>query len=185
MPMKQSATFTAPERFRPPWLAEQGRKVTAGSITMLTNVKDQIKGYYSAVPSFTRLLDNKKKTGASLSSPVRNDFARLARRICGKSVALVLGGGGARGCAHIGVIQAMEEAGIPIDIIGGTSIGSFVGGLYARNMDLVSVIARTKLFAGRVSSIWRQLMDLTYPVTAWFTGKIEKRYTIFNCFKKV
>jgi lysophospholipid hydrolase len=177
--MKQSATFTAPERFRPPWLAEQGRKVTAGSITMLTNVKDQLKGYYSAVPNFTRLLDSKKKTGASLSSPVRNDFARLARRICGKSVALVLGGGGARGCAHIGVIQAMEEAGIPIDIIGGTSIGSFVGGLYARNMDLVSVIARTKLFAGRVSSIWRQLMDLTYPVTAWFTGKNRKEIHIF------
>lgn len=82
----------------------------------------------------------------------------------------MLGGGGSKGCAHIGIIQAMEEAGIPIDIIGGTSIGSFVGSLYARNMDLVSVIARTKLFAGRMSSVWRQLMDLTYPLTAWFTG---------------
>jgi len=46
-------------------------------------------------------------------------------------VALVLGGGGARGSAHIGVLKALEERDIPIDIIVGTSIGSFVGGLYA------------------------------------------------------
>ncbi|KAI8375471.1 hypothetical protein BD560DRAFT_392391 [Blakeslea trispora] len=183
MPMKQHAALAASERFRPPWLAEQGRKMTAGSINMLANVKDQIKEYYSAVPNFGRLLDVKKSTTNSLNamhSPSRNDFARLARRLCGKSVALVLGGGGARGIGHVGVIQAIEEAGIPIDIIGGTSIGSFVGGLYAKNIDLVSVIARSKMFAGRVSSIWRQLMDLTYPVTAWFTGH-EFNRAVWKC----
>lgn len=46
-------------------------------------------------------------------------------------VALVLGGGGARGFAHLGVIKALEEARIPIDLIVGTSVGSLVGGLYA------------------------------------------------------
>jgi NTE family protein len=46
-------------------------------------------------------------------------------------VGLVLSGGGAMGIAHIGVIQAMEEAGIRIDYITGTSMGSLVGGLYA------------------------------------------------------
>lgn len=46
-------------------------------------------------------------------------------------VALVLGGGGARGSAHIGVLKALEELHIPVDLIVGTSIGSFVGGLYA------------------------------------------------------
>ncbi|KAG1473868.1 hypothetical protein G6F56_000700 [Rhizopus delemar] len=183
MAMRQHASLAAAEKFRPPWLAQQGRKVTAGSINMLTNVKDQIKEYYSAVPPFSRLLDFRKTTTNGmngLNSAARNDFARLARRLCGKSVALVLGGGGARGVAHVGVIQAVEEAGIPIDIIGGTSIGSFVGGLYARNMDLVSVIARSKMFAGRVSSIWRQIMDLTYPVTAWFTGH-EFNRAIWKC----
>lgn len=59
------------------------------------------------------------------------DFGRLARRLRGLSVALVLGGGGARGITQIGCIKALEEAGIPIDMIGGTSIGSFVGALYA------------------------------------------------------
>lgn len=46
-------------------------------------------------------------------------------------VALVLSGGGAKGMAHIGVLKVLERAGIPIDIITGTSMGSIVGGLYA------------------------------------------------------
>lgn len=46
-------------------------------------------------------------------------------------VALVLGGGGARGLAHIGVLKVLEEAGVPIDMVVGTSMGAVVGGLYA------------------------------------------------------
>ena len=45
-------------------------------------------------------------------------------------VGLVLGGGGAKGAAHVGVLKAIEEAGIPVDFIAGTSIGAIVGGLY-------------------------------------------------------
>jgi NTE family protein len=48
-----------------------------------------------------------------------------------KTVGLALGGGGARGCAHVGVIKALQEAGIRIDCIAGTSIGAFVGGVFA------------------------------------------------------
>lgn len=36
-----------------------------------------------------------------------------------------------RGCSHIGVLKALEEAGVPVDLVGGTSIGSFIGALYA------------------------------------------------------
>jgi NTE family protein len=46
-------------------------------------------------------------------------------------IGLALSGGGARGIAHIGVILALEEEGIPIDMIAGSSMGSIVGGLYA------------------------------------------------------
>lgn len=55
-------------------------------------------------------------------------FNGMAQR---KKVGLVLGGGGAKGAAHIGVLKVLEEAGIPIDYIAGTSIGSIVGGLYS------------------------------------------------------
>ena len=49
-------------------------------------------------------------------------------------VALVLAGGGAKGAAHIGVLKALEELKVPIDIITGTSMGAFIGGLYATGM---------------------------------------------------
>ena len=52
-----------------------------------------------------------------------------------KKVALVLSGGGAKGVAHIGVLKVLERAGMPIDIITGTSMGSIIGGLYACGND--------------------------------------------------
>ena len=62
-----------------------------------------------------------------------------------KKVALVLSGGGAKGTAHIGVLKVLERAGIPIDIITGTSMGSLVGGIYAcghRANEIDSVVRR-------------------------------------------
>lgn len=59
-------------------------------------------------------------------------------------IGLSLGGGGARGYAHIGVISALAEAGIPIDIINGTSIGAVMGGGYAlyKDIDRLTVLIR-------------------------------------------
>jgi len=114
-----------------------------------------------------------KKVGprpAPSRAPAQSDFARLARRLCGKSIGLVLGGGGARGISHLGALQALQERSIPIDMVGGTSIGAFVGGLYAREGDLVSAYGRAKRFSGRMSTLWRILTDLTYPVVAYTTG---------------
>jgi lysophospholipid hydrolase len=99
----------------------------------------------------------------SADTPFKGDFHRLARRLCGRSVGLVLGGGGARGISQIGIIRALEEAGIPIDIVGGTSIGSFIGALYAWDADVVPMYGRAKKFAGRMGSMWRFALDLTYP----------------------
>lgn len=55
------------------------------------------------------------------------------------SVALALGGGGARGTAHIGILKVLKEAGIPIDYIVGNSMGSIVGGLYAAGVPLEKI----------------------------------------------
>jgi len=60
------------------------------------------------------------------------DLDRLARIISGKAVGLVLSGGAAKGFAHIGAYRALEAAGIPVDMVGGTSIGAVMGALIAR-----------------------------------------------------
>ena len=57
----------------------------------------------------------------------QNDSTAVRR----KRVAVVLSGGGAKGMGHIGVLKVLEKAGIPIDIVTGTSMGSIIGGLYA------------------------------------------------------
>lgn len=68
--------------------------------------------------------------------PLRaGDHDRLARLLSGRALGLVLGGGGARGFAHIGLVRALEEMGRPIDLIGGTSMGAFFGGLLACGAD--------------------------------------------------
>ena len=58
-------------------------------------------------------------------------YARLVRILSGQSIGLVLGGGGVRAATQIGLIKAFLEEGIPIDHIGGTSIGALVGAMYA------------------------------------------------------
>ncbi|NXE85663.1 PLPL6 esterase, partial [Cochlearius cochlearius] len=81
------------------------------------------------------------------SADRHSDFSRLARVLTGNTIALVLGGGGARGCSHIGVIKAMEESGIPIDMVGGTSIGAFIGALYAEERSAVRTKQRAREWA--------------------------------------
>ncbi|KIN07740.1 hypothetical protein OIDMADRAFT_99786 [Oidiodendron maius Zn] len=117
----------------------------------------------------------------SADTPFKGDFHRIARRLCGKSIGLVLGGGGARGISQVGIIRALEEAGVPIDIVGGTSIGSFIGALYASEADVVPMYGRAKKFAGRMASMWRFALDLTYPSASYTTGH-EFNRGIFKTF---
>uniref|UniRef100_A0A8C6NRT9 lysophospholipase n=1 Tax=Nothobranchius furzeri TaxID=105023 RepID=A0A8C6NRT9_NOTFU len=99
-----------------------------------------------------------------------SDFSRLARVLTGNTIAVVLGGGGARGCSHVGVIKAMEEAGIPIDIVGGTSIGSFIGALYAEERSAVRTKQRAREWSKAMNSVFKTVLDLTYPITSMFSG---------------
>jgi lysophospholipid hydrolase len=80
-------------------------------------------------------------------SLLRQDVQRIARRISGRSVALVLSGGGSRGLAHLGVIRALEDNGIPIDVIGGTSQGAFMAASFALSVDSSKMQLRVERFA--------------------------------------
>ncbi|XP_077377015.1 patatin-like phospholipase domain-containing protein 7 [Festucalex cinctus] len=99
-----------------------------------------------------------------------SDFSRLARILTGNSIAVVLGGGGARGCSQVGIIRALNEAGIPVDIVGGTSIGSFIGALYAEEKSGSRMRVRAREWAMDMTSFFKKIVDLTYPVTSMFSG---------------
>jgi NTE family protein len=60
-----------------------------------------------------------------------SDVAALVRQLTGRGIGLVLGGGGARGFAHLGLMRALNELDIPVDVVGGTSMGAFFAGLVA------------------------------------------------------
>ncbi|MGE5501235.1 MAG: patatin-like phospholipase family protein, partial [Ignavibacteriales bacterium] len=64
-----------------------------------------------------------------------DDLARMARVLTGQSVGLVLSGGGARAYAHIGAIRALKEHGVPVDFIGGASMGAMIGAGLALGWD--------------------------------------------------
>nr|XP_048679355.1 patatin-like phospholipase domain-containing protein 7 isoform X3 [Caretta caretta] len=99
-----------------------------------------------------------------------SDFSRLARVLTGNAVALVLGGGGARGCSQVGIIRALIEAGIPVDMIGGTSIGSFMSALYAEERSYNQMRIKARQWAMEMNSVFKTVLDLTYPITSMFSG---------------
>jgi len=99
------------------------------------------------------------------------DMKRLARHLAGRAVGLVLGGGGARGLAHLGVLRAMEEVGVPVDFIGGTSQGAFMAALYAQWCHTGSLGERCNELCNGVGSVSGLLRDFTLPILSMFSGK--------------
>jgi len=96
------------------------------------------------------------------------DYQRLARFITGNAFGVVLGGGGARGFAHVGVLRALEEAGIPVDVVGGNSMGALIGAQYACGTPLDDLLAQTRRFA-------RGGERPTIPVISLFSGRRMER----------
>jgi predicted acylesterase/phospholipase RssA/CRP-like cAMP-binding protein len=95
------------------------------------------------------------------------DFEKLGRIFTNNAIGLVLSGGGARGIAQIGIIAALIEAKIPIDYIGGTSIGSVIAGLYAlglRKKELLQYGPKIFIKNGGI-------IDLTLPLFSFAKGK--------------
>ena len=80
-----------------------------------------------------------------------------------QKVAVVLSGGGSKGVTHIGVLRALEESGLPIDYIAGTSMGAIIGGLYA---------------AGYSPDEMEKIITST-EFTKWVSGKLDLEYTYF------
>jgi NTE family protein len=89
------------------------------------------------------------------------DPASVVSRDTRPSIGLVLSGGGARGGAHVGVLRALEELGVPVDVIAGTSIGAIIGGFYASGMsadEIESVIGTIDWDAAFIEDAPRDLI---------------------------
>jgi predicted acylesterase/phospholipase RssA/CRP-like cAMP-binding protein len=94
----------------------------------------------------------------------RRDLARLVRFLTGNAICLVFGGGGSRGYAHIGVVRAFEELGIPIDAVGGTSIGAVIAASAALELD-------SKAMLEVCAPILAGFLDPTLPVVSLMSGR--------------
>jgi predicted acylesterase/phospholipase RssA/CRP-like cAMP-binding protein len=100
------------------------------------------------------------------------DIERIARILSGQAVGVVFGGGGARGFAHLGVLRALEELGIPIDMVGGTSMGAPMASCPARGMNAEEALAEARVG-------YESILDYTLPLVSvmsghGITGSIER-----------
>jgi NTE family protein len=96
-----------------------------------------------------------------------DDVGRIARFLTGKSIGLVLSAGGARGFAHLGIVRALREAHVPIDLIGGCSMGAIVGACVAREWNDAEI--RDRLRRAFVES--NPVNDYTLPFLALAKGE--------------
>ena len=96
-----------------------------------------------------------------------SDLGRLARIVAGTANNLVLSGGGARSFTEFGALRAFAEAGVPIDRIGGTSMGAFVGSLFSYHGDFEALIRQARDGFRRHRPAW----DFTLPMLSVLSGK--------------
>jgi predicted acylesterase/phospholipase RssA/CRP-like cAMP-binding protein len=92
-------------------------------------------------------------------------MARLARRLTGNALGIVLAGGGASGFVHLGLLRALEELGLDYDCVGGTSMGALAGMAYALDWSYATGVERSAHFANP-----KALFDYTLPLVSLFSS---------------
>lgn len=105
------------------------------------------------------------------------DFARLGRILTGRAVGLVLSGGGARGLAHIGVIEAMKAAGIPIDMIGGTSMGAIIAAQHTIGYDLPTLLKINHIAFNEI----KPFKEYTFPLLSLVRSRKLDKVAHYFC----
>jgi NTE family protein len=99
------------------------------------------------------------------------DLRRIGRHVSGCSVGLVLGGGGARGLAHIGVLRALAELDIPVDEVGGSSMGAIIGGQTAMGWPWKRVYDHNR-------KAWKDArlrLEINFPTVSLLSGRRSRK----------
>jgi NTE family protein len=136
-----------PEAFDPP--------VTQGPVHLITSVVDPDPSWWDLLQPVSHHSANDDGLGA------------LARRIAGRSLGLVLGGGGARGLAHYGVYEELTRAGVIIDRFGGTSAGALAAATFALGLDASDSTAAARKYMEKTKPV----SDYTIPAIALTRGR--------------
>ena len=95
----------------------------------------------------------------------QDDLDRIARYVLRREIGVVLSGGGSRGFAHVGIIRAIRQAGLPVDVIGGVSMGAIIAAGYAFSEDLDETVAAFNSRSGR------RFNDYTFPFVSLTRGR--------------
>jgi NTE family protein len=147
----------------PPWLA--------GQIQPLRRPADLVLLHDNRRGGLQPLMHWRTHLPVDLICHVRtgsaNDIARLARLLRGTAITIVLSAGGARGFAHVGVIRALREAHVPIDLIGGCSMGSIVGAAVALEWDDAEIKERLRHSFVNTNPV----NDYTFPFLSLIKGR--------------
>jgi NTE family protein len=136
-----------PEAFDPP--------VTQGPVHLITSMVEPDLSWWDLLQPVSHHLANDDGIGA------------LARRIAGRSLGLVLGGGGARGLAHYGVYEELTRAGVVIDRFGGTSSGALAAATFALGLDARDATAAARKYMEKTKPV----SDYTIPAIALTRGR--------------
>ena len=102
---------------------------------LLKQMGTEVHGFIHGCPSFAASQGLRRWPDRDFNSDIR----RVAREVGHRRVGLALSSGGARGFAHIGVIQVLEENGIEVDVVAGCSMGSYIGAVWAYGYDGVAM----------------------------------------------
>jgi NTE family protein len=119
------------------------------------------------MPDFSALHGGLFESHHHLRQGREDDVRRLARFIAGRAVGLVLGGGGARGFAHIGIVKALSEAHVPFDSLGGVSMGAILAAGLAAEWSVDELTERMR----EAFVTDNPISDFTLPLIAIVRGK--------------
>ena len=117
------------------------RELTATPELLLVHSEGQTRG---GLPRHIEFRSDLFGTHHHVRAGNIEDIKRLARFIAGSAVNIVLAGGGARGFAHIGVLKALRDAGVPFDCVAGTSMGGIIAAGIAMEWDLEELTERVR-----------------------------------------
>ncbi len=136
---------------------------------------------YTMLPLVPRseLIEHVKTDNVSfLRSDPRSEYSktitRISREIGGVRVGVVLGGGAALGIAHIGVIRVLEEEGIPVDVVAGSSMGALIGSMWTVGKSASELETIAREFEKKSTML--KLFDPVFPISGLIGGRAIKRW---------